>query len=177
MKNDGRSPVVDWLRLLVRNIQSERPDAQGVGAIGMCLTGGIVISLAMEPAVVAPVVSQPSIPLAKFGSGRAALGVPDEHVAFLSSRAEAGLELLGWRFTRDKLCPPERFERLRSVMKGKFIERAIVSGEGSDHGIREGAHSVLTYADMEVRPVRDAIAETIEFLLRVSSVFRLDARI
>ena len=37
--------------------------APGVGAVGMCFTGSFALAMMTEPAVVAPVLSQPSLPL------------------------------------------------------------------------------------------------------------------
>ena len=38
------SPIVDWLRLLCRDVRQSR-GVEGVGVIGMCLTGNFAISL------------------------------------------------------------------------------------------------------------------------------------
>nr|BFE50970.1 hypothetical protein GCM10017745_43970 [Saccharothrix mutabilis subsp. capreolus] len=35
----------------------------GVGAIGMCFTGNFALTMMLEPAVLAPVLAQPSLPL------------------------------------------------------------------------------------------------------------------
>ncbi len=60
---DGRSsPIVDWLRALARKAH-EDCGGKGVGAVGMCFTGGFALAMMTEPAVVAPVLSQPSLPL------------------------------------------------------------------------------------------------------------------
>ena len=48
------SPITDWLRALCRHVHSQC-GGPGVGAVGMCLTGGFALSLMMEPIVVAPV--------------------------------------------------------------------------------------------------------------------------
>ena len=56
------SPVTDWLRALCRDLHAEQ-GGPGVGAIGMCLTGNFALSLMMEPAMMAPVLAQPSLPL------------------------------------------------------------------------------------------------------------------
>jgi dienelactone hydrolase len=59
----GRSsPIVEWLRALARKAHSEC-GGRGVGAIGMCFTGGYALAMMTEPAVVAPVLSQPSMPI------------------------------------------------------------------------------------------------------------------
>ncbi|WP_188945412.1 dienelactone hydrolase family protein, partial [Polymorphobacter multimanifer] len=67
---DGRSsPIVDWLRALARHAHGTC-GGPGVGAVGMCFTGGFALAMMTEPAVVAPVLAQPSMPIrgAKAGS-------------------------------------------------------------------------------------------------------------
>ena len=59
---DKSSPIVDWLRALARKAHAEC-GGKGVGAVGMCFTGGFALAMMTEPAVVAPVLSQPSLPL------------------------------------------------------------------------------------------------------------------
>ncbi|MCB1645402.1 MAG: dienelactone hydrolase family protein, partial [Pseudomonadales bacterium] len=56
------SPIVDWLRALAAHVHP-LCGGKGVGAIGMCFTGNFALSLMLEPSVVAPVLSQPSLPL------------------------------------------------------------------------------------------------------------------
>src|SRR5215510_1487650 len=59
----GRSsPVTAWLRSLARHAHAECGGA-GVGAIGMCFTGNFALTMMLEPAMLAPVLSQPSLPL------------------------------------------------------------------------------------------------------------------
>src|SRR5262245_7233496 len=50
------SPVVDWLRALAAHAHAEC-GGRGVGAIGMCFTGNFALSMMVEPAVRAPVLS------------------------------------------------------------------------------------------------------------------------
>ena len=40
---------------------------RGVGAIGMCLTGGFALSMALDPVVLAPVLAQPGLPVTRRG--------------------------------------------------------------------------------------------------------------
>jgi dienelactone hydrolase len=68
---DRSSPIVDWLRALAREVHAEC-GGKGVGAVGMCFTGGFALAMMTEPSVVAPVLSQPSLPL---GKKRAAAGL------------------------------------------------------------------------------------------------------
>ncbi len=67
---DRSSPIVDWLRALARQVKADC-GGKGVGAVGMCFTGGFALAMMTEPAVVAPVLSQLSNPLAMgFGSAK-----------------------------------------------------------------------------------------------------------
>lgn len=56
------SPVTMWLRSLAR-IAHQECGGPGVGAIGMCFTGNFALTMMLEPSVLAPVLSQPSLPL------------------------------------------------------------------------------------------------------------------
>ena len=59
----GRSsPIVEWLKNLCREAHREC-GGEGVGVIGMCLTGGFALSMAVDPAVLAPVLAQPGLPV------------------------------------------------------------------------------------------------------------------
>src|SRR5215468_3463087 len=56
------SPVTQWLRALARLAHGEC-GGPGVGAIGMCFSGNFALTMMLEPAMLAPVLSQPSLPL------------------------------------------------------------------------------------------------------------------
>ena len=45
-------------------------DGRGVGAIGMCLTGGFALSMALDPVVLAPLLAQPGLPATRPGAKR-----------------------------------------------------------------------------------------------------------
>ena len=55
--NGKSSPIVDWLRALARKVHAEC-GGPGVGAVGMCFTGGFALAMMTEPSVIAPVLSQ-----------------------------------------------------------------------------------------------------------------------
>jgi dienelactone hydrolase len=55
------SPITDWLRALCREIH-RRCGGRGMGAIGLCLSGGFVLSLMVDESIMAPVASEPSLP-------------------------------------------------------------------------------------------------------------------
>ena len=119
--SDRSSPIVDWLRALARKVHAEC-GGRGVGAVGMCFTGGFALAMMTEPAVVAPVLSQPSLPLA-FGSQKRAAGMHAsvEEVACAKRRFEdEDLSMIGLRFHGDAFVPDARFESYKSAFGDRF---------------------------------------------------------
>ena len=71
-------PVAGWLRSLARQLHAEL-GGPGVGAVGMCFTGGFALAMMVDDSVAAPVVAQPSVPFAVTKSRAADLNVsPDD---------------------------------------------------------------------------------------------------
>ena len=64
------SPIIAWLRALARNLHAD-VGGPGVGAVGMCFAGGFALGMMVDDIMVAPVLSQPSLPFA-IGSARTA---------------------------------------------------------------------------------------------------------
>lgn len=160
----GRSsPIVDWLRALARKAHADC-GGKGVGAVGMCFTGGFALAMMTEPAVVAPVLSQPSLPLSRFAPRRAAaLDCSPEEIACARTRFETeDLSMIGLRFKSDELVPCARFEALRQAFGTRF--KAI---EFEDADARQGTgfppHSALTIHLRDDGPTAEAAQEVIEF--------------
>jgi dienelactone hydrolase len=162
---DRTSPVAHWLRALAAKAHTEC-GGPGVGAIGMCFTGGFALAMAVEPSVLAPVVSQPGLPAPLTARTRAALGLDAGDHARIQERAQHGLCVLGLRFSDDKGCPPERFETLRRSLADRFESIEIDSSPGNPFGIPTRAHSVLTVdlVDEPGHPTRAALDRVIAFL-------------
>jgi dienelactone hydrolase len=160
------SPITEWLRALCRRAHAEC-GGPGVGAVGMCLTGNFALSLMVDESVMAPVLSQPSLPFPISRSHRSALHLSEGELAAVKGRVRTGCSVLGLRFTRDPMCPGERFERLRSELGAGFEAIEIDSGPGNPHGIPRLAHSVLTkdLVDEQGHPTRAALE-------RVLALFR-----
>jgi dienelactone hydrolase len=160
------SPVTSWLRALCREVHAEL-GGPGVGAVGMCLTGNFALSLMVDEAVMAPVLSQPSLPFPVSAGHRSALHLSDGDLEVVKRRANAGCGVLGLRFTADPMCPPERFETLRRELGDGFEGIEIDSSRGNPDGIARVAHSVLTkdLVDEEGHPTRAALE-------RVLALFR-----
>jgi len=158
------SPITDWLRALCRHAHAEC-GGPGVGAIGMCLTGNFALSLMVDDAVAAPVLSQPSLPFPISRSHRRALHLSEADLARVRERTAEGCPVLGMRFTADPLCPPERCERLRSELGERFEGIEIDSGRGNPNGLGRTAHSVVTtdLVDEQGHPTRQALERVLGF--------------
>jgi len=162
---DRTPPVVSWLRALAAQAHTEC-GGPGVGAVGMCFTGGFALAMAVEPAVLAPVLSQPGVPFGVTAAKRAALAVDPADLASVKARTGDGLCVLGLRFSRDRGSPPQRFARLRRELGDNFEAIVIDSSPGNPHGIRKSAHSVLTLelVDAPGHPTRAALDRVMAFL-------------
>ncbi|GAC1600115.1 MAG: dienelactone hydrolase family protein [Polyangiales bacterium] len=172
------SPITHFLRALCRSLHAELGGV-GVGAIGMCITGNFALSLMVDGSVMAPVLSQPSLPLPLGADRKAALHISDADLAIAKQRAREGLPLLALRFTCDRLVPDARFDRLRREFGDALHTIQIDSSKGNPHGLPRNAHSVLTRGLLDPQrsgpaaisdprrapdqPCEDAIAAVIAF--------------
>jgi dienelactone hydrolase len=161
---NASSPITQWLRALCRRAHAEC-GGRGVGALGMCLTGNFALALMVDASVLAPVLSQPSLPLPLGAARRAGLHLAPGDLDRVRERAAGGCGVLGLRFTHDPLCPAERFARLRRELGAGFEAIEIDSGPGNRHGIRRIAHSVLTedLVDEAGHPTRQALDRVLAF--------------
>ena len=158
------SPITTYLRALCRSVHAEL-GGKGVGAIGMCFTGNFALALMVDPVVMAPVLSQPSLPFA-IGAGRSAgLHLSDADLAVVKKRTAAGVTVLGLRFTNDPACPGSRFAHLRDELGDGFEGIEIDSSPGNPHGIKRTAHSVVTtdLVDEAGHPTRAALDRVLAF--------------
>lgn len=164
LASNASSPITDWLRALCRQVHAEC-GGPGVGALGMCLTGNFALALMVDEVVLAPVLSQPSLPFGLTRAQRAALHLSPDDLAVVKRRAASGCGVLGLRFTRDPLCTGARFDTLRRELGAGFEAIEIDSGPGNPHGIPRTAHSVLTkdLVDREGHPTRAALERTLAF--------------
>ena len=102
---DKSSPIVDWLRALAATVHSEC-GGRGVGAVGMCFTGNFALAMMTEPSVVAPVLSQPSMPIPAGSAARSAgLGVTLHRSGLRQTPVRRGgpVTMIGLRFYGDSL--------------------------------------------------------------------------
>ncbi len=161
---DRSSPIVDWLRSLAAHAHAEC-GGKGVGAVGMCFTGGYALAMMTEPSVVAPVLSQPSLPAGK--ANAAALDVSPAEVACAKRRfAEEDLSMIALRFEGDPLVPPERFETLERTF-GAAVETISIAAKDGVQGTPMTPHCVLTLHlvdDDPQGPTKRAEQRVIDFL-------------
>jgi dienelactone hydrolase len=138
------SPATGYLRRLAAYAH-ERCGGPGVGAVGMCFTGGFALAMAVDDRMVAPVLSQPGLPFPISPRHRADVGLSAEDLGIVKRRAaQDGLCVLGLRFTNDRGSPGERFDTLRRELGDRFLAVEIDSSPGNPDGIPTRAHSVLT---------------------------------
>lgn len=115
------SPVTQWLRSLARLAHAEC-GGPGIGVIGMCFTGNFALTMMLEPTVLAPVLSQPSLPL----DNPAGVEIsPDELVAVRQRLEQDDLTVLAYRFEGDRFCKAERFAAYSAALGERFIARVL----------------------------------------------------
>lgn len=144
------SPIISWLRALAQQLHAE-VGGIGVGAVGMCFSGGFALGMMVDDIMVAPVLSQPSLPFAIGGSRAADLNLSESDQARVVERAQAGCQVLGLRYTGDKLVGT-RFATLHKLLGEAFIAVEFASTSKQDH-------SVLTE---QIQP--EAIERVLQFL-------------
>jgi dienelactone hydrolase len=157
------SPIINWLRALARDLH-EQCGGPGVGAIGMCFTGGFALAMAVDDTMLAPVLSQPSLPFAGGKARKRALGLSDADLATVAARED--LCVLAMRFTGDAAVPAERFEHLREVFGDRLIAIEIENRKGQNpHGFPRAAHSVVTehLVDEPGNPTKEALDRALTF--------------
>ena len=127
------SPIISWLRALARSLHNEI-GGKGVGAVGMCFSGGFALGMMVDDIMIAPVLSQPSLPFVVGKARGADLNLSPDDVAVITQRAADGCQVLGLRFTQDKLVG-SRFATLREILGDAFIAVEIPSQSPKDHSV------------------------------------------
>ncbi|WP_433515416.1 dienelactone hydrolase family protein [Nonomuraea sp. CA-143628] len=164
----GTSPVTAWLRGLARQAHAEC-GGPGVGAIGLCFTGNFALTMTLEPAVIAPVVNHPSLPL----DDPAGLEISDEDAREVRDRiARDGLKVLAYRFDSDRWCTGQRFAAYRALLGDAFDGRVLPGNSANTSpppffaDVVGTPHSVVTahLVDAEGHPTVKARDEIVAFL-------------
>ncbi len=137
MATNKTSPVVNYLRELAAH-EHETHGGPGVGAVGMCLTGGFALAMCVDDVVIAPVLSQPGLPMPLGAKRRAGLGLAESDLLTIKSRAQKDLCVMGFASPGDPAVPRERFETLRRELGDSFIGVDIDSSKGQSVGLPQG---------------------------------------
>ena len=140
------TPVATWLRSLAAQLHDEL-GGPGIGALGMCFTGGYALAMMVDDSVAAPVLCQPSTPF-PVGRARAAdVNLSTGDLAIVKRRAAAGCAVLGLRYRNDP-ATGTRFDTLRSALGDKFMALEF-EGKGhstvTEHRQQVGVDRILAF--------------------------------
>ena len=115
------SPVTQWLRALARQAH-QACGGPGVGAIGMCFTGNFALTMMLEPAVLAPVLAQPSLPL----DDPCGLEVSPAELNAVRQRLQRDdLTVMAYRFAGDRVCTAQRFAAYAEALGERFVPHVL----------------------------------------------------
>jgi dienelactone hydrolase len=128
------SPIASWLRGLARSLHGEL-GGPGVGALGMCFSGGFALAMMVDAPVVAPVLSQPSLPFAQLGRKRSLdINLSPDDLAAVKAKVADGCHVLGLRYDKDPLVG-ERFATLKQELGAGFLAVELPSASKRDHSV------------------------------------------
>jgi dienelactone hydrolase len=137
---NASSPVTIWLRALAA-LAHQECGGPGVGAIGMCFTGNFALSMMLEKSVIAPVMSQPSLPL----NNPAAMAMSADELAAVKARmVSEDLTVLAYRFEGDSFCRAERFAAFEDTLGDRFIGKVLPDSAANPDSPLKTPHSVVT---------------------------------
>ena len=164
---NASSPITQWLRALAA-LAHQESGGKGVGAIGMCFTGNFALSMMLEPAVLAPVLSQPSLPL----GNPVGMHISSDELAAVKARLEAeDLTVKAYRFEGDRFCRAERFAAYAESLGDRFEGRVLPDHTANPDSPMKMPHSVVTHhlideADQPTAQARDEILEFFRMRLK-----------
>ncbi len=153
------APIASWLRALARHAHQVHGGA-GVGAVGMCFSGGFALAMMADESVIAPVLSQPSMPFPLGKNFKYDIDVNSEDLPRIKQHMEdKDICLLALKFSHDPLAPNDRFKFLKETFGERFEGVVIDSSPGNPHGNKRIAHSVLTkdFVDSPEHPTYQAM--------------------
>jgi dienelactone hydrolase len=159
--SNASSPVTRWLRALAAHAH-DACGGPGVGAIGMCFTGNFAVSMMLEKSLLAPVLSQPSLPL----TDAAGLHIAPEELAAVKKRLdEEDLTVLAYRFEGDRFCRAARFDAYQRALGDRFHARVLPDSAANPDAPMRNPHSVVTVhlIDEAGQPTRAAVDEILAF--------------
>jgi len=141
LKAKSSSPITLWLRDLCNHIRSQS-DYNGVGVLGMCLTGNFAMTLMADDAVLGAVSAQPSLP----ARPHSALHMSDSDIKNTSNRLDdLGHYMHAYRFKSDVICKAEKFSAIDKTFNTAERERVRIK-QLEVTAEDENLHSVLVYS-------------------------------
>lgn len=153
----GRTaPVATWLRSLARQLHQEL-GGPGVGAVGMCLTGGYALAMLADAPVAAPVLAQPASPAPVGRARKADLGLSPRDLESVRSKVAAGCQVLGLRYERDPAVGT-RFDTLRRELGDNFIAVEFPGRQHAtltEHRQQEGVDRVLDFFEEKLQTLAE----------------------
>ncbi|MBX3654247.1 MAG: dienelactone hydrolase family protein [Ramlibacter sp.] len=170
MAANESSPVTQWLRALARQAHGEC-GGPGVGAIGMCFTGNFALSMTLEPALLAPVMCQPSLPM----NDPAGMAMAPDELAAVRDRLERDdLTVMAYRFEGDRHCRAQRFAAFSQALGPRFVARVLPDSAANPDTppffdqVVASPHSVVTahLIDEAGQPTRAARDEILAFFAK-----------
>ncbi|WP_228943104.1 dienelactone hydrolase family protein [Nocardioides sp. Leaf374] len=147
------TPVAGWLRSLARDLHAEL-GGPGVGALGMCFTGGFALAMMVDTSVAAPVVCQPSAP---FPVGRRRAGdvnLSPADLAVVRERVAGGCQVLGVQYDGD-VATGTRFETLTRELGEGFVRIDLPGRKHATltlHRDQGAVDRVLGFFEEKLRP-------------------------
>lgn len=130
---DRSSKIHGWLRALAAELHADC-GGPGVGAVGMCFTGGVALGMMIGADTIAPVLSQPSLPLPVLPGRSAALNLSPEDLAAVKAKVKAGCPVMGLRYVGDPAVGT-RFDTLRRELGDGFIAVELPRTKMDQHSV------------------------------------------
>ena len=147
------SPIVDWLKALCRSIRTEQ-NINGVGVIGMCLTGNFAISLMADDSVLAAVSSQPAMPF----NDPAALHMSEKDIAEIKSNIDRNRPIKAYRFEHDWMSKKAKFDALNQALNLDKERIQMTTLRGNKHSV-----FTIDFVDQEGHPTHTALKDVMAY--------------
>jgi hypothetical protein len=134
----------------------------------MCFTGNFALTMMLEPSMLAPVLSQPSLPLDDPGGLEIA---PEELTAVRERLEREDLTVMAYRFAGDSFCKAQRFAAYAEALGDRFVPRVLPDSAANPDAppffeqVVASPHSVVTahLIDEQGQPTIAARDEILSF--------------
>ena len=124
-----------------------------------CFSGGFALAMMVDDIMLAPVLSQPSLPFAmgRNPKRRGDLNLSPDDRLIVARRAAEGCQVLGLRYDGDALVGT-RFDSLRELLGDAFVAVELPSTSKRDHSVlteqrdEESVRKVLDFLRTKLTP-------------------------